>query len=31
MISLIDAYWPHILFIVSVVAGASAAVHATMT
>lgn len=31
MISLFDAYWPHILFIISVVAGASAAIHATMT
>jgi cardiolipin synthase A/B len=31
MIALIDAYWPHILFIISVVAGASAAIHATMT
>ena len=31
MISLAQAYWPHILFIISIVAGASAAVHATMT
>jgi cardiolipin synthase len=31
MISLIDAYWPHILFLISVVAGAAAAIHAAMT
>jgi cardiolipin synthase len=31
MIALIDAYWPHILFIISIVAGATAAIHATMT
>jgi cardiolipin synthase A/B len=31
MISLFTAYWPHILFLISVVAGAAAAVHATMT
>jgi cardiolipin synthase len=31
MIALIDLYWPHILFIISIVAGASAAIHATMT
>ena len=31
MLALIDAYWPHILFVVSVVAGASAAIHAAMT
>jgi cardiolipin synthase A/B len=31
MISLVEAYWPHILFLVSVVAGAAAAIHAAMT
>lgn len=31
MISVAEAYWPHILFIFSVVAGAAAAIHAAMT
>ncbi|AXV16749.1 cardiolipin synthase [Neorhizobium sp. SOG26] len=31
MLETAEAYWPHILFIVSVVAGAAAAVHAAMT
>ncbi|MCK8781408.1 cardiolipin synthase [Rhizobium sp. NTR19] len=31
MLETAEAYWPHILFIVSVVAGAAAAIHAAMT
>ncbi|MCI9867197.1 cardiolipin synthase [Rhizobium skierniewicense] len=31
MIDLLDAYWPHILATASIVAGAVAAIHATMT
>jgi cardiolipin synthase len=31
MIEVADVYWPHILFVISLVAGASAAVHAAMT
>jgi cardiolipin synthase A/B len=31
MLALIGAYWPHILFVISVLAGATAAIHAAMT
>jgi cardiolipin synthase len=31
MFDLIDAYWPHILFVLSVTLGATAAIHAAMT
>lgn len=31
MLDLAETYWPHILFIISIVAGATAAVHAAMT
>ncbi|TWF50130.1 cardiolipin synthase [Neorhizobium alkalisoli] len=31
MLDLIQAYWPHILFIISLIAGAAASIHAAMT
>lgn len=31
MLALLEAYWPHILFVISVLAGATAAIHAAMT
>jgi cardiolipin synthase len=31
MLDLAETYWPHILFIISIVAGATAAIHAAMT
>ncbi|WP_117194695.1 cardiolipin synthase [Rhizobium terrae] len=31
MLDLIEPYWPHILFVLSVLMGAAAAIHATMT
>ncbi|SPU59066.1 Cardiolipin synthetase [Brucella melitensis] len=31
MLDLVSHYWPHILFVLSIVLGAIAAIHATMT